>query len=244
MKVPSRMRLQRMIALASELSRRAAEDAIAGGEVTVNGEVVTKLGTTVDPLRDRVALGGKPLSLQSRRTYLAFFKPRDVIVTKSDPQGRPTMWDTLGDWRGKLNSVGRLDFESDGLILLTDDGDFLNRLTHPKHEVWKVYKVRVKGEPTRGEMERLKAGVDLKDGKTLPARVKRVDKGGPNALMEISIREGRNRQVRRMCDAIGHPVIKLRRVAIGPIRLGSLKEGKWRHLRAKEVVQLATPAKG
>ena len=166
-----------------------------------------------------------------------------MLVTKSDPQGRPIIWDGLAQWKDKLNSVGRLDFESDGLILLTDDGDFLNLLTHPKHEVWKVYRVRVKGEPTREELQTLKDGVKLTDGKTLPARVKRVDRGGTNALVEISIREGRNRQVRRMCDAIGHPVIKLRRIAIGPVRLGRLVEGKWRHLKGNEVAQLIAQSK-
>ena len=240
MKLPDRMRLQRMIALASELSRRAAEEAIANGDVAVNGEVVTKPGTTVDPRQDRVELRGRPISIQARRTYLAFFKPRDVLVTKSDPHGRPTIWDSLAEWKGKLNSVGRLDFESDGLILLSDDGDFINQLTHPKHEVWKVYRVRVKGEPTGEDVRRLKEGIKLSDGKALPARVKRVDKGGPNALMEIAIREGRNRQVRRMCDAIGCPVIRLRRIAIGPIRLGSLRTGKWRHLKAKEITKLTS----
>lgn len=244
MKLPETMRLQRMIALASDLSRRAAEDAISHGEVTVDGEVVTTLGTTVDPRRAIVMVGGKPLSLKLQRNYLAYFKPRDVLVTKSDPHGRPTIWEGLAQWKGKLNSVGRLDFESDGLLLLTDDGDFMNLLTHPKHEVWKIYRVRVKGEPTRDKLQALKDGVKLSDGKTLPAKVKRVDHGGTNALLEIAIREGRNRQIRRMCDAIGHHVIKLRRVAIGPVRLGRLQVGKWRHLKGKEVAQLIAESKG
>jgi pseudouridine synthase len=244
MKLPETMRLQRMIALASDLSRRAAEKAISQGDVTVDNVVVTELGTSVDPRRAIVTVGGKPISLKLQRNYLAYFKPRDVLVTKSDPQGRPTIWDGLAQWKDRLNSVGRLDFESDGLLLLTDDGDFLNLLTHPKHEVWKVYRVRVKGEPTREQLQTLKEGVKLEDGKTLPARVRRVDRGGTNALVEISIREGRNRQVRRMCDAIGHPVIKLRRVAIGPIRLGRLQIGKWRHLKGNEVAQLIAQSKG
>ena len=226
MKLPQKMRLQRMIALASDLSRRAAEDAIERGDVTVNGTVVTKLGTIADPLNDRVCLKGELLNLDVRRNYLAYFKPRNVMVTKSDPEGRTTIWDGLREWKGKLNSVGRLDFDSDGLLLLTDDGDFLNLLTHPKHEIWKVYRARVKGEPNPDAMKKLKEGVTLTDGKTLPAMVKRVDKGGPNAIVEVSIREGKNRQVRRMFDAIGHSVIKLRRIAIGSIRLGRLTEGK------------------
>ncbi len=227
-----------MIALSSELSRRSAEIAIKRGEVTVNGRVVSELGTTVNPHRDKVCLKGRPLSFKVRRNYLAYFKPRNVLVTKSDPKGRPTIWDGLKEWRDKLNSVGRLDFDSDGLLLLTDDGDFLNLLTHPKHEIWKTYRVRVKGEPSEEDLRHLQEGVKLREGRTLPAKAMRVDKGGPNALLEIAIREGRNRQVRRMCSAVGYPVIKLRRIAIGPVRLGSLKMGLWRHLKVQEVSEL------
>jgi 23S rRNA pseudouridine2605 synthase len=244
MNLPEKMRLQRMIALSSSLSRRAAEAAISSGDVTVNGEVITQLGTSVDPLRDQVSLKGTPLRITSKRTYIAYFKPRNVMVTKADPEGRPTIWDGLEAWRDKLNSVGRLDFESDGLLLLTDDGHFLNLLTHPRHEIWKVYRARVKGELTSTEIAKLRDGLDLNDGRTLPARVKRVDKGGPNPLIEISIREGRNRQVRRMFDALEHPVIQLRRVAIGPVKLGRLTVGKWRHLKGSEVTALMGIAKG
>lgn len=238
MKLPEKMRLQRMIALASSLSRRAAEAAIAQGEITVNGETVTVQGTTVNPLQDRVCLKGVPLYIASQRTYIAYFKPRNVMVTKSDPEGRPTIWDGLHAWKDKLNSVGRLDFESDGLLLLTDDGHFLNLLTHPRHEIWKIYRARVKGEPSQQTLAKLASGIDLTDGRTLPARVKRVDQGGPNALIEIAIREGRNRQVRRMFEASGHPVIMLRRIAIGPVKLGRLTAGQWRYLKGNEVTSL------
>ncbi|MDD2731472.1 MAG: pseudouridine synthase [Candidatus Portnoybacteria bacterium] len=229
------MRLQRFIALSSELSRRAAEAAIARGEVSVNGAAVAGKGTTVDPSRDRVELAGKLLQIPQGRTYIAFFKPHNTMVTKSDPEGRPLLWDLIPEWKGKLNSVGRLDFDSEGLIILTDDGDFLNILTHPKHEIWKTYRVRVKGEPAPHDLDALKNGVPLSDGAALPARVRRIDKGDGNALMEISIREGRNRQVRRMFDAIGYPVIRLRRIAVGLVRLGRLTPGKWRHLTHDEV---------
>ncbi|MFA5811179.1 MAG: pseudouridine synthase [bacterium] len=238
MAIPQKIRLQRMIALSTELSRRAAEEAIARGEVTVNGEVASELGTKVDPFNDRVCLNNKPIRISSQRRYIAFFKPRGELVTKSDPQGRKTIWEHFEELKGSLNSVGRLDFDSEGLLFLTDDGDFLNRLTHPRHEIWKTYHVRVKGEPPADALARLKDGVKLSDGKTLPSRVRRIDKGGPNALLEISIREGRNRQVRRMCDAIGSPVIRLRRVSIGPVKLGQLKPGAWRFLRGEEVQQL------
>lgn len=232
------MRLQRMIALSSELSRRAAEKAIATGEVTVNDQVVTVQGTVVDPRTDRVCLRGKALSVSGQRQYAVFHKPRGVLVTASDPQGRPTIWDHLDIWKGKLNAVGRLDFDSEGLLLLTDDGDLLNRLTHPRHEIWKVYRARVKGEPGSSALKKLQDGIELSDGMTLPARVRRADPGGPNALVEIGIREGRNRQVRRMFDAIGFPVIRLKRIAVGPVKLGHLKPGQWRRLRPQEIAEL------
>lgn len=236
--LPEKMRLQRMIALSSELSRRAAEEAIRRGEVTVNGSVATELGTTVDPSKDHVTLKGQLLKIGIHCHYLAFNKPRGVLVTKGDPHGRPTIWSYLGDRKKSLNSVGRLDFDSEGLLLLTDDGDLLNRLTHPRHEIWKTYLVRVNGEPDAHDFTRLKEGVMLKDGKTLPAKVCRVDHGDPNALIEISIREGRNRQLRRMFDAIGHPVTRLKRTSIGPVKLGRLKAGEWRPLRHSELTGL------
>lgn len=243
MRLPEKMRLQRFIALSSELSRRAAEAAIARGEVSVNGVVVTKMGTTISIGRDRVELSGKPLSLKSARTYLAFFKPHNTMVTKSDPEGRPLIWDMLPGLKEKLNSVGRLDFDSEGLIILTDDGDFINLLTHPRHEVWKTYRARVKGEPGQDDLDQLRKGVGLSDGPALPARVRRIDEGDGNALIEISIREGRNRQVRRMFDAVGCPVIRLRRIAIGPVKLGRLAPGKWRPLKSFEVEGLRSGSK-
>ena len=232
------MRLHRMIALSSELSRRAAEKAIAAGEVTVNGQVVTTLGTVVDPATDCVVLRGTPLVMAATRSYVAYHKPIGFMVTKSDPEGRPTIWDHLGVWKDKLNSVGRLDFNSEGLLLLTDDGDFLNRLTHPRHEIWKIYCVRVKGVPSAADLKHLEMGIDLDDGTTLPAKVRRIDPDQENALIEIGIREGRNRQVRRMFDAIGFPVVNLRRMAVGPVWLGELKPGEWRLLTSLEVAEL------
>ena len=232
------MRLARMIALSSELSRRAAEKEITAGAVTVNGAVVTELSTVVDPKSDRIELNGRLLTISASRNYIAYFKPRGFIVTKSDPEGRPTIWEQLTEWKGKLNSVGRLDFNSEGLLILTDDGDFLNRLTHPRHEIWKCYIVRVKGVPERSDLKKIELGVELEDGMTLPAKVRRIDKGQENALIEISIREGRNRQVRRMFDAIGCPVVSLRRTSVGPVWLGDLGSGKWRHLTPEEISEL------
>ncbi len=238
------MRLARMIALSSSLSRRAAENAIASGEVSVDGEVVTAMGIVVDPASASVLLNGRPVSIPRTATYLAFNKPRGFIVTKSDPEGRPTIWKILDEWKDRLNSVGRLDYDSEGLIILTDDGDFINLLTHPSHEIWKTYRVRVKGEPGDREILKLREGIMLSDGRTLPGRVKRVDRGQSNALIEISIREGRNRQVRRMFEEIGFPVLSLKRTAIGGVKLGSLDAGEWRFLGGCEVEGLRKASGG
>ena len=229
------MRLARMIALSSELSRRAAEEAISQGEVTVNGSVVTKLGTVIDPSIVCVCLKGKRLRPKTRAGFIAYYKPRKMLVTKSDPLNRPIIWDQLGEWKDRYNSVGRLDYHSEGLLLITDDGDFLNRLTHPRHGIWKTYQIRVKGAPTTAALGRIRSGVWLDQTKTLPARVRRLDEGDENALFEVCIREGKKRQIRRMFEAVGSPVLRLKRVAIGPVTLGRLKPSQWRHLRPNEV---------
>jgi pseudouridine synthase len=227
-----------MVALASDLSRRAAEEAIARGEVTVNGEVVTKLGTSVDPVADKVKLRGMLLAPSVKKEYIAFHKPRGEIVTKSDPQGRPTIWPRFGRLSRSLNSVGRLDFDSEGLLILTDDGDLINRLTHPKHEIWKTYLVWISGKPDSSDIELLRNGVKLSDGTTLPARVKPMRMEEMNSLIEISIREGRNRQVRRMFEAIKCKVRTLKRTAIGPVKLGRLTSGNFRKMTSREVMAL------
>ncbi len=238
MTLPGKVRLQRLIALTTELSRRAAEQAIARGNVSVNGTVVTAMGTTVDPVKDRVRLSGRELRIPEHFVYIAFYKPRRTMVTKSDPEGRPTIWEMLDRWKGRLNSAGRLDFESEGLIILTNDGSMLNALTHPKHEVWKVYEAKVRGVMDEQAIERLKKGVKLEDGVTLPAEVRAKESADKNSWVEIGIREGRNRQVRRMCEAVGHPVMKLKRISVGPIKLGRMKQGEWRFLNEKELREL------
>ncbi len=243
MKLPQRMRLQRMIALSSELSRRAAEQAIERGDVTVNDEVVTKLGSLVNVYTDIVKLKGQKLIISTKRRYLAYHKPKHMIVTKSDPEGRPTIWDDLKDFKKSLNTIGRLDFDSEGLILLSDDGDFINKLTHPKHEIWKTYRVWVKGRPSNDDIAKLKHGVQIPGGKTLPATVKVHSREANNSLLEISIREGKNRQVRRMFEAIGYMVRSLKRISIGPVKLSRLAAGKWRELRPDEVQALISMSK-
>lgn len=232
-------RLQKILAQATKLSRRAAEEAISKGFVKVNGQVVTKLGTKADPGKDHVSLHGKSVRPIRQRVYIAFNKPKNTMVTKSDPEERPLIWDRLHpDMKELLNSAGRLDFDSEGLLILTNDGELIHRLTHPKSEVWKSYYVKVSGVPSNDNVAKIKTGVRLEDGVTLPAKLELLRSNEKHAYFEISIREGRNRQIRRMFAAIGHPVSKLRRTAIGPIKIGSLKPGEYRHLTRKEIKML------
>ena len=232
------MRLARMIALSSELSRRAAEKAITAGEVIVNGYVITELGTSVNIKNDVVSLRGVKLRITNEAIYLVYNKPRLKLVTKSDPEGRELIWDDLPEFKRRCNSVGRLDYDSEGLLIITDDGDFLNMLTHPKHEIWKTYRVRLKGTPTNPDLEKLKNGVVIDGRRTLPAKLRQFDREGDNAVFEISIREGRNRQVRKMFEAVGYPVSRLKRLAVGPVKLGRLGLGRWRSLTESEISTL------
>ncbi|MBI4211947.1 MAG: rRNA pseudouridine synthase [Deltaproteobacteria bacterium] len=233
--LPEKIRLNRLIAQCSELSRRAADAAISAGQVSVNGEKVTSLGMTVNPYESDVRVDGKKLELPKSHLYLAFNKPRSALVTKSDPLERRTIWSYLGELGAKLNSAGRLDYDTEGLIILSSDGNFLQKLTHPRYEIWKTYQVQVKGVPSDVSLETLRKGVHLDDGVTRPARVKLNRSGETSTWIEISIHEGKNHQVKRMCEAIGHPVVKLRRIAIGPLELKSLKPGKYRPLKPQEI---------
>ena len=229
-------RLQKVLAQGTNLSRRAAEVAIKNGEVRVNGDVVSKLGSKADPERDRVTYKGKLVRLIRQKIYIIFNKPRNTIVSKTDEKGRPLIWDRLHpDMKEILNSAGRLDFDSEGLLILTNDGNFIQKLTHPSGELWKTYYVKVSGIPSVEKLEKLRNGVKLDDGMTLPAKVEQIRTTDKNAVLEISIREGRNRQVRRMCAKVGHNIMKLRRIAIGEIKLGNLKPGEWRYLGKKEL---------
>lgn len=232
------MRLQKMIARACELSRRAAEKAILSGHVTVNGKTISILGTKVNPKEDRVCVNGRPVDLPERFFYLAYNKPCGLLVTKDDPQGRPTIWDRLPKWKKLLNSAGRLDLNSEGLLILTNDGALINALTHPRHLVSKVYEVKVRGVPAPSEIDRLGSGIKLEEGKTRPAKVRILDREKNCSRLEISIEEGRKRQVRRMCEAVGHPVLALKRVAVGPVVLENMKTGECRHLTKKEIDSL------
>ncbi len=231
------MRLQKYLAAANVASRRASETLILDGRVTVNGQTVTALGTKVRP-DDQVCVDGKPVKLVTKRYYIMLNKPAGYVTTAHDEQGRKTVFELVGDIQDRLFSVGRLDADTEGLLLLTNDGDFTYQVTHPRHEVEKTYLAYVKGIPDRRVLGRLQRGVELDGRMTAPAQVEVLEYGKNSALLEIKIHEGRNRQVRRMLDAVGHRVITLKRTAIGGIVLGNLPLGRWRHLTQPEVDRL------
>lgn len=231
-------RLQKVLAHAGVASRRACERLIVDGRVSVNGRVVTELGTKVDPDRDAVRVDGKRVGRAPRhRTYLLLNKPRGFVTTLSDPEGRPTVKDLLRGVRVRVYPVGRLDFDSEGLLLLTDDGDLSRDLMHPSSGVVKTYLAKVRGEPSPEALRRLERGVRVEGRATLPAEA-RLARRGDNPWVEVRIVEGRNRQVRRMLEAVGHPVMRLRRVAYGPLALGKLPAGRLRPLTPSEVEAL------
>jgi 23S rRNA pseudouridine2605 synthase len=234
------MRLAKYLAHAGVASRRAAEGIVAEGRVTVGGEVV------LDPARDvtgdePVAVDGAVVAHERERSVWAVNKPAGVVSTAADTHGRPTVVDVVDGRGARLYPVGRLDADTTGLLLLTDDGDLAHRLTHPRFEVPKTYRAEVRGgrvgEPA---LRRLREGVELDDGMTAPAGVRQVRPG----VLELTLREGRKRQVKRMCDEVGHPVTKLRRIAFGPLRLGDLPEGQARRLTPPEVQRLRDAASG
>jgi 23S rRNA pseudouridine2605 synthase len=237
-------RLQKVLAHAGVASRRAAERLILEGRVTVNGAIVRELGTKVDPDRDAIKLDGKRVGAPpSRATWLLLHKPRGVVTTLSDPEGRPTVRDFLGGITTRVYPVGRLDYASEGLLLLTDDGALARDLMHPSSGVTKTYLAKVRGMPPPETLRRLARGVPLDGRRTGPATV-RVTRPGDNAWIEITIAEGKNRQVRRMLQAVGHPVQRLRRIRYGGIELGRLPVGTVRALTDAEVARLRKAAGG
>jgi 23S rRNA pseudouridine2605 synthase len=226
-------RLQKVLARAGLGSRRVCEEFVADGRVTVNGEVAV-LGRRVDVDRDAVALDGVPVIVRDDLVYYLLNKPTGYVSTASDPEGRPTVVD-LVPGTPRVFPVGRLDYDTEGLLLLTNDGDLTHLLTHPSFGVVKTYLAEVEGDPSPAAVRALREGVDLHDGRTAPARVNVVQRRDGTAAVELGIHEGRNRQVRRMCEAVGHPVVRLVRTRIGPLRDGSLKPGTWRALTQSEV---------
>jgi 23S rRNA pseudouridine2605 synthase len=239
-------RLQKILSTAGVASRRLSEELIVQGRVSVNGTIVTELGTKADPSRDEIKVDGRRIRVEQRRVYILLNKPRGYVTTRSDPQGRPTVMDLIKRVREYVYPVGRLDYDSEGLLLLTNDGELAARLTHPRHEVERVYEARVKGVPDDHELERLTKGIVIEGRKTSRARVSvsgvRETPGGTQAIVEIAIHEGRQRQVRKMFDALGHPVVRLRRIAIGPISDGALPTGHYRELTRDELARVQRAA--
>jgi pseudouridine synthase len=232
-------RLQKILSRAGLASRREAERWIQEGRVTVNGVVVKKLGSQAEPGRDKIKVDGK-LIAQSSPRYFLFHKPTGLLTTMQDPEGRPN----LGTWlealgrRGRLFPVGRLDFNSSGILILTNDGALAQRLSHPRYGVTKVYRVKISGRPSASELDRLRRGIRLEDGMTAPAGVRVRKLLRNNAWFDVEIHEGRNREVRRMFRALGYFVEKLERIRLGPITLGSLPAGQMRPLSREEIAAL------
>jgi 23S rRNA pseudouridine2605 synthase len=254
-------RLQKVLAQAGVASRRASEKLIAEGRVMINGRTVREMGVKADPAVDDIRVDGRRVKAAQRHRYILLNKPPGYVTTRSDPQRRPTVIDLLHGVREYVYPVGRLDYDTDGLLLLTNDGDLAARLTHPRHGVERTYEARVAGMPDRDAIDRLRNGIPLDGRRTLPANVVLLTKapplarrgpreGGtrsgtrkePEGILLITIREGRNRQVRRMCEAVGHPVRKLTRKRIGPLSDRRLKPGEWRELTAAEVAALRAAA--
>lgn len=233
------VRLQKHLAQSGVASRRKCEEVMLDGLVEVDGEIVTRLGTKVDPATAVIRVGGKRLPPISPNVYLVLNKPRGVVSTMSDPEGRPTLTDFVSDRLERLFHVGRLDTDTSGLILLTNDGEFAHRMAHPSYEVHKTYVAEVQGEATRETVDQLLAGVTLEDGPVTVLRARIVSTGQGNAkgrsIVELVIHEGRNRIVRRLLDHLGHPVRKLTRIAIGPVELRQLKDGSVRELTYEEL---------
>ncbi|GAB3262246.1 pseudouridine synthase [Nocardioides dilutus] len=229
------IRLQKLLATSGVASRRKCEELMLAGEVEVDGEVVTRLGTKVDPATAVIRVSGRRLPPVSPHVYLVLNKPRGVVSTMSDPQGRRTLGDLVADRPERLFHVGRLDTDTSGLIVLTNDGDFAQRLAHPSYEVDKTYVAEVDGEVTKATLRTLREGVTLEDGPVTVSRARVVQHGKGKSIVELVIHEGRNRIVRRLLDQVGHPVKRLTRTAIGPVRLGRLPEGELRELTRDEL---------
>jgi 23S rRNA pseudouridine2605 synthase len=231
-------RLQKILSRAGVASRRAAEQLMLDGRVAVNGATTRELGTKADPARDDIRVDGRRVKVAPQHRYILLNKPAGFMTTRSDPERRPTVLDLLKSVREYVYPVGRLDFDSEGLLILTNDGDLAARLTHPRHGVVGGDEARVLGLPDAHDLDRLRRGIAIDGRPTGPADIEAVGGKSGHAILRVTIREGRNRQVRKMCDAIGHPVTRLRRIAIGPIRDATLKAGAWRELTGEEVERL------
>ena len=232
------IRLQKLLAQSGVASRRKCEELMLAGEVVVDGEVVTRLGTKVEPHTAVIRVSGRRLPPISPHVYLVLNKPRGVVSTMSDPEGRRTISDVVADRPERLFHVGRLDTDTSGLLLLTNDGDFANRVAHPSFEVDKTYVAEVDGEVTKATLQQLRDGVTLEDGPVEVSSTRIVTYGTGKTIVELVIHEGRNRIVRRLLDHVGHPVRKLTRTAIGPVLIGQLRSGGLRDLTLDELGDL------
>ena len=233
------MRLQKYMAMCGVAARRKCEEIIASGRVAVNGEIISQMGAQVEE-GDRVTVDVQLITLEERKRYILYHKPAGEVTTVSDDKGRETVMDRFADMDVRLYPVGRLDYDSEGLLLLTNDGELAQRLTHPSCEVDKTYLARVTGNPSGEALERLRRGVFMEgdERRTYPADVRVVRDESLYSDVLVTIHEGRNRQVRRMFDAVGHRVLLLRRVRFGPLELGALRRGEWRELTEEEIARL------
>ncbi len=229
------MRLNKFLAKTGIASRRRADELIAGGHISINGKTIISLGTQVDEMHDKVAVDGKPVKISNEYTYIMLHKPISYLVTRQDQFGRPIVMELVGKYAKLVKPVGRLDLNSSGLLLLTNDGELAFRLTHPRYKIDKIYLVKVEGFLADGEVSMLESGVEIEGGLTSPGKIKIISRTEKFSRFEITIHEGRKRQVRLMSRAVGHEVIALKRLAFGNLKLGVLKEGKYRLLTDGEV---------
>lgn len=237
-------RLQKFLSRAGVASRRHAEVLITQGRVSVNGKKVTILGSKVDPQMDQVTVDGRPVAVADERTYLLLYKPPNVVTTLSDPQGRPTVADYFTPGESRVFPIGRLDYDAEGALLLTDDGELANKLMHPKFGVERTYLVKVKAIPSDTALEKLRGGVRLEDGMATPKVVERYETAEKNTWLKLVVTEGRPHLIKRLCAAIGHPVLRLFRPAHAGISLGGLRPGQIRRLTRDEVDTLQLVASG
>lgn len=238
-----KIRLQKILAMAGISSRRAAEQLISEGKVSVDGMVVTEMGFKADPEKQKILFDGKPLVPEEEKIFLLLNKPKGYVTTLDDPQGRPIVTSLLAGIQARVFPVGRLDIDTEGALLLTNDGELANKIIHPRHEVKKTYRAQVSGQPSLAKLQRLEKGILLEGKKTAPAQVKILEKKPTTTLIEIIIHEGRKRQVRKMFKEIGHTVLELKRTAYGNLKLGSLPTGKYRMLSAKEIALIFSSEK-
>lgn len=237
-------RLQLVLARAGIASRRHAEKLISEGRVMVNGKVILSPGTKVQWGEDAIKVDDRLINRKEPKITIVLNKPKGVVTTSHDPQNRPTTTHLIRGVRARVFAVGRLDYHSEGLLLMTNDGDLAQLLQHPRYGVPKTYRAKVKGIPDPKVLARLRSGVHVGGRKTAPAKVKKVGTTGKNTWLELTIKEGRNRQIRRMCQTVGHPVMKLKRIRYGPLQLGNLSLGAYRRLSDREVQKLRDFASG